>query len=126
MFRTFYKIGFLEHLKIQFFSRTYINRILHFSGLFKNIRDILEDMGRFSESSEEDDDDDDNNDDDNDYHDDENEDDDDINKEEAEAIPTLRKEPGGGKARGRRGRLDAAPSGRGQGRWRGRRRGRRR
>ena len=38
MCRTFYKIGFLEHLKIQLFSRTYINRILYFLRLFKNIK----------------------------------------------------------------------------------------
>ena len=36
--RTFYKIDFLEQLKIQFFPRKYINRILYFSRPFKNIK----------------------------------------------------------------------------------------
>ena len=65
------------------FPRTYINQILYFSHLFKNIRDR---WVRFSGLSEEDNDD--NNDDDN--HDDYNIDDDDdnIKKEESESVPT--------------------------------------
>ena len=56
---------------------------------FKNIRDILEDMGQFSGLGEEDDDDNNNNDDDNDDDDNDNDDNDDnIDKEEAEAVPT--------------------------------------
>ena len=58
--------------------RTYINRILYFLRPFKNIRDILEDMGQFSGLGEEDDDDNNNNDDDNDDDDNDNDDNDDT------------------------------------------------
>ena len=58
----------------------YINQILYFLRLFKNIRKRLEDMGRFVGSSEEDDDDDD---DDNDHdHDNDNDNDNDDNDDD--------------------------------------------
>ena len=74
--------------------RAYINRILYFSRLFKNIKDR---WGRFSESIEEGNDD--NDDDDDDNHDNENvnDDEDDIYKEEAEAVPTSGRSQAGGR-----------------------------
>ena len=109
------------------FSRTYINRIMYFSRLFKNIRDR---WGRFAGLSEDDkddqdDDDDDNDDDDDDDNDDEydnqdddnvDNDDDDIEKEEAKAVQMSGWSWAGGRREARGGGSTPPPSGRKQGR----------
>ena len=101
--RMFYKKPFRTP-ENTIFLRTYINRILYFSRLFKNIRYRLEDMGQCAGSIEEDDDedvdndDDDENHDDNDNHDHDNyNDNDNIEKEEAKAVPTSGRSQVGGR-----------------------------